>query len=233
LALSYPYTLAFAHYFHAVLHQLGREVRAVQERVQEVLRVSEERGFALFLACGTILRGWALVQGRLEPLEGQSVSGQVQVEEGIGQICEGIAALRAIGAAVTLPSSLASLANAYVQVGKIEKALDLMDEALGLVDENGERCWEAELHRLKGELLLMVEDQAEAEACFQRALDIARRQRAKSWELRAAISLSRLWYRQDKRAEARALLQGIYGWFSEGFGTADVVEARGLLDVLT
>jgi predicted ATPase len=148
-------------------------------------------------------------------------------------MCEGIAALRAIGAAVTLPSSLASLAKAYGQVGEIGIALDLFDEALGLVEENGERCWEAELHRLEGELLLMKEEEeAEAEACFQRALDVARRQRARSWELRAATSLSRLWHRQGKRAEARALLQGIYGWFSEGFGTADLVEARALLDAL-
>ncbi len=231
-ALSYPYTLVFAHYFHAALHQLGWEVHAVQEQVEEVLRVSAERGFALFLACGTILRGWALVQEGLEPLEGHSATGQAQVEEGIGQIREGIAALRAIGAAVTLPSSLAYLAKAYGQVGKIGKALDLLDEAVGLVDISGERCWEAELHRLKGELLFMKEEQAEAEVCFERALDVARRQRARSWELRAAMSLSRLWLWQDKRDEARALLQGIYGWFSEGFGTADLVEARALLDVL-
>jgi predicted ATPase len=226
-ALSHPSTLVFALYFHGVLHQLRWEVRAVREQVQAVLRISAERGFALYLASGTILRGWALAQGGLEPVEGQP-----QVEEGIGQMCEGIAALRAIGAAVTLPSSLASLAGAYGQVGEIGKALDLLDEALGLVDENGERCWEAELHRLEGELLLMKEEQAEAEVCFQRALDVARRQRARSWELRAATSLSRLWHRQGKRAEARALLQGIYGWFSEGFGTADLVEAKALLDAL-
>jgi predicted ATPase len=230
--LSYPYTLVFAHFFHAVLHHLCWEVGAVQEQVQEVLRLSEERGFVLFLACGTVLRGWSLVQEGLEPLEGQSALGQTQVEEGIGQICEGIAALRATGAAMTLPSSLALLAKAYAQVDKTEKALDLIDEGLRLVEENEERCWEPELYRLRGELMLRKEDQTEAEACFQLALGIARRQRARSWELRVAMSLSRLWFRQDKRPEARALLQGIYGWFSEGFGTADLVEARALLDLL-
>jgi predicted ATPase len=231
-ALSHPFTLVFARYFHGVLHQLRWEVRAVQEQVQGVLCVSAERGFALYLAWGTILRGWALAHGALEPVEGRSVLGEAQVEEGIGQMCEGIAASQAIGAAVTMPSSLASLAQAYGQVGEIGKALDLLDEALGLVDKNGERCWEAELHRLKGELMLRKEEQAGAEACFQLALDVARHQRARSWELRAATSLSRLWHRQDRRAKARALLQDIYGWFSEGFGTADLVEARALLDAL-
>jgi predicted ATPase len=230
--LSYPYTLVFAHLFHAVLHQLCWEVGAAQEQVQEVLRLSEERGFALFLACGTVLRGWSLVQEGLEPLEGRFVLAQKEVEEGIGQICEGIAALRAIGAAMTLPSSLALLAQAYAQVEKLEKALDLIDEALRLVEENEERCWEPELYRLRGELMLRKEEQTEAEACFQLALGIARRQHARSWELRVTMSLSRLWLRQDKRPEARALLQGIYGWFSEGLGTADLVEARALLDAL-
>jgi predicted ATPase len=145
---------------------------------------------------------------------------------------KGIAAWRALGAVVALPSSLASLAEACGQVGEVGKALDLLDEALGLVDESGEHCWEAELHRLKGELLLMKEEQAEAEACFQRALDVARRQRARSWELRAATSLGRLWQKQGKRDQARELLQETFGWFTEGFDTVDLKEARALLDAL-
>lgn len=231
-ALAHPFTLVFAHYFHGVLHQLCMQASAVQEQVQAVLHVSAGHGFALYLAWGTILSGWALAQRAREPFEGQHALRQVQVEEGIGQMEGGILALRAIGAAVTLPSSLASLAQAYGQVGRVGKALDLLDEALVLVDENGERCWEAELHRLKGELMLKREEQADAEACFQCAVDIARRQGARSWELRAATSLSRLWHRQKKTAEARELLQGIYGWFSEGVGTADLVAARALLDRL-
>jgi predicted ATPase len=231
-ALSHPFTLVFALYFHGVLHRLRQEAGAVQEQVQAVLRISAERGFALYLVWGTILRGWALAQGGLEPAEGQPVRGQAPVEEGIGQMREGIAALRAIGAAVTLPSSLASLAQAYGQVGEIGKALDLLDEALGLVDENGERCWEAELYRLKGELLLAKGEESQAEACFQHALDVARRQRARSWELRAATSLSRLWHRQGRRTEAREFLQEIYDWFSEGLNTPDLKEASALLDAL-
>jgi predicted ATPase len=147
-------------------------------------------------------------------------------------MCEGIAALRALGAAVTLPSSLASLAQVYGQVGEIGKALDLLDEALGLVDVNGERCWEAELYRLKGELLLAKGEESQAEACFQHALHVARRQRARSWELRASTSLSRLWQRQGHRTEARGLLQEIYDWFSEGFSTPDLKEAKALLEAL-
>jgi predicted ATPase len=230
--LSHPFTLVFARYFHGVLHQLRQEVHAVREQVQEVLRISVEQGFALYLAWGTILRGWALAQEELELVGGQPAPAPAQAQEGASQMCEGIAALRAIGAAVTLPSSLASLAQAYGQVGKIEQALDLLDEALGLVDENGERCWEAELHRLKGELVLRREEQAEAEVCFQLALHIARRQHARLWELRAATSLGRLWQRQGKKAEARALLDDIYSWFKEGFDTADLREARALLEAI-
>ena len=231
-ALAHPFTLVFARYFHGVLHQLCWHAGAVQQQAQAVLHVSAEHGFALYQAWGAILSGWALAHGAREPYEGQPAVWRGQTEEGIDHMQGGLLALRAIGAAVTLPSSLASLAQAYSQVGKVGKALDLLDEALGLVEENGERCWEAELHRLKGELMLKKEEQADAEACFQRALDIARHQRARSWELRAAMSLSRLWRRQKKTAEARELLQGIYGWFSEGFGTADLVEARTLLDRL-
>ncbi len=144
---------------------------------------------------------------------------------------EGIDAWRAIGAAVTLPGSLAALAQACGQVGKMGKAVGLLDEALRLVDENGERCWEAELYRLQGELLLLRgKKEAQVEACFQRALDIARRQRARSWELRAVGSLGRLMHRQGRTKEARALVQSIYGWFSEGFDTADLREAKALLE---
>jgi predicted ATPase len=156
------------------------------------------------------------------------------MRSGIDQMHAGVADWRATGAAVTLPGSLASLAQAYGQVGKIEEAVDLLDEALRLVEENGERCWEAELHRLQGELLLLRgEKQANVEACFQRAIDVARRQHARSWELRSATSLARLWQAKDRKEKARALLQEIYSWFGEGFDTPDLKEARALLDTLT
>jgi predicted ATPase len=126
------------------------------------------------------------------------------------------------------------LAEAYEEVGQTEEGLTVLAEALPIVDNTGERNWEAELHRRKGDLLLMQQGQkvGEAEACFRKALDIARRQQAKSLELRAAMSLSRLWQQQGKKEEAHQLLAEIYGWFTEGFDTADLKEAKVLLEEL-
>jgi len=143
---------------------------------------------------------------------------------------QGLAACRATGATVTLPSSLASLAEACVRVGRPEEALGLLDEAVEVMDQSGERHWEAELYRLKGTALHRTGDEIEAEACFQRAVDTARRQQARSWELRATISLCRLWYGQNRRAKARLALQQIYGWFTEGYDTPDLREAKAFLD---
>jgi predicted ATPase len=136
---------------------------------------------------------------------------------------------------VIRPYWLALLAEAYAKVDQPEAGLTRLAEALVVVNETGERRWEAELHRLKGELLLAcsAERDTEAETCFRQALDIARRQQAKSWELRAAMNLAGLWQQQDKRAEAHALLAPVYNWFTEGFDTADLQEAKGLLDALS
>jgi predicted ATPase len=127
------------------------------------------------------------------------------------------------------------LAEIYDHLGHPEDALQALAEAYTLMEQHDERYWEAEIHRLRGVLLLRQPGtpQAEAEACFQQAMDVARRQEAKSLELRAAMSLSRLWQQQGKQAEARALLAPIYNWFTEGFDTADLQEARALLDELT
>jgi predicted ATPase len=131
------------------------------------------------------------------------------VAEGIAQIRQGLAAWRATGARVFRPYGLALLAEASAQVDQREERLTLLAEALAVVDETGERRWEAELHRLKGELLVAcsAEHAPEAETCFRQALDVARQQQAKSWELRAAISLSRLWQQRGQRAAAHALLR--------------------------
>lgn len=145
----------------------------------------------------------------------------------------GLAAWQATGVAMALSNSLAFLAEAYGKVGQPQEGLHLLAEALAAVDKTKECCWEAELYRLKGELLLIKgEDEAKVEVCFQRARTIARRQSARSWELRAAMSLSRLWQRQGRKAKARELLQGIYDWFTGGFDTADLKEAMSLLDEL-
>jgi predicted ATPase len=126
------------------------------------------------------------------------------------------------------------LADACGKDGQAGEGLSLLAEALAIVRRTGERWWEAELYRLQGELLLALswENHVEAEACFQQALAVARQQQAKSWELRAAMSLSRLWQQQGKRAAARDLLAPIYGWFTEGFNTADLQEAKALLEAL-
>ena len=218
--LSHPWTLAYALSFGASFHQFRREARAAQERAESALQVSGERGFALWSAWGRALRGWAL-------------AGQGRGDEGIVQLHEGIAALRAEEALMLL-MALHFLAEAYGDVGRVEEALSTLDEGLCLVEESGGRYWEAEHHRLKGELLLIKgAAEAQAEACFRRALEVARRQQARSWELRAATSLARLWQKQGKREEARQMLAEIYGWFTEGLDTADLKEAKVLLEALS
>ena len=169
-----------------------------------------------------ILCGWALAE-------------QTQEEDGITLIRQGLAAFQATGAALFMTYSLALLAEAYRRMGQAEAGLRVLQEALALVDKHDERFYEAELHRLQGELLLrqVAPDAAEAAARFQQALTIARRQQAKSLELRAAMSLARLWQQQGKRAAARELLAPIYGWFTEGFDTADLQEAKALLAALS
>src|ERR671923_2474677 len=144
---------------------------------------------------------------------------------------QGLAAWHATGAKVIRPYGLALLAAACAQMDRRDEGLTLLAEALAVTNDTGERRWEAELYRLKGELLLAraTGQDTEAETCFRQALDIARRQQAKSWELRAATSLSRLWQRQGKWAEAHELLAPIYGWFTEGFDTTDLQEAKALL----
>ena len=147
---------------------------------------------------------------------------------------QGIATWRAVGASVVLSTYLATLAEVCGQVGQLGDAQHLLIEAQTLVDTTGERYWEAEMYRLQGELLMQASrgKAREAEEHFHQALDIARRQQAKSLELRAAMSLARLWQRQGERTAAHELLAPIYGWFTEGFDTADLQEARALLDAL-
>ena len=156
---------------------------------------------------------------------------QGQGEEGIAQLHQGLAAVRAAGSGLDWPRFLLLLAEAYGSVGQLEAGLSAVTEALATVHKTGERWWEAELYRLKGELLLALsaEKHTEAESCFHQALDIARRQQTKSLELRAAMSLARLWQGQGKHAEAHELLAPIYDWFTEGFDTVDLQEARALL----
>ena len=155
-------------------------------------------------------------------------------EEGMARVRQKSAAWLATGAALLVPYFCTMLAEVYDQLGHTEDGLQVLTEAHTLVEQHEERFWEAEIYRLRGVLLLRQPGtpQAEAEAWLQRALDVARRQEAKSLELRAAMSLSRLWQQQGKQAEARELLASVYGWFTEGFDTTDLQEAKALLEDL-
>jgi class 3 adenylate cyclase/predicted ATPase len=219
--LSHPYSLAFARFWAAWVSQVRRDVPAVREHAEAAVTLATEQGFPLWTATGTSLRGWALAM-------------QDQGEEGMAQVRQGLATWRVTGAALFVPCFCTWLADVAAHLGHTADGLQALAEAHTLVEQHDERYWEAEVCRLRGVLLLRQPEtpQAEAEACFQRALDVTRRQEAKSLELRAAMSLSHLWQQQGKRAEAHALLAPIYGWFTEGFDTADLQEAKALLEAV-
>ncbi len=218
---AHPFSLAFACTWAAFLHQLRRDGPAAQARAEAAIALATEQEFPFWRAIGAILQGWAH-------------AAQGQTEEGIPQMYQGIAAIRAMGEELGRAYFLGLLADALAHMRQAEEGLTILDEALAAVERTGVRAQEAELYRLKGVLLLLSADhEAEAEACFRQALVIARRQQAKSLELRAAMSLARLWLRQSKHAEARQLLAPIYNWFTERFDTADLREAKGLLEALS
>ena len=227
--LAHPFSLGFALFLTSWVPQFRREGLLTYERTEAAIALAAEQGFAQFEAGGTIFRGWALAARSLELGPGQEPR-----EEGIAQIQQGMAAWRATGAEALRPYYLALLAEASGKRGQVDEGLHLLAEALAVANDTGECRWDAELHRLKGELLLArsAEPHAEAETCLRQALNIAHGQQAKSYELRAAMSLARLWQQQGKRTEAYTLLAPIYGWFTEGFDTADLHEAKALLEEL-
>ena len=155
------------------------------------------------------------------------------VQEGIAQMREGLAVRQALGERCHISGILGALAEAQAKAGQPESGLAILSETLAQVQETNERSYEAELYRLRGELLLMQGDQAEAEASLHKALEVARRQQAKSWELRATVSLCRLQQQQGRVDQAQQALTEIYGWFTEGFDTPDLCEARELLEELS
>ncbi|MBI3799008.1 MAG: AAA family ATPase [Deltaproteobacteria bacterium] len=238
--LSHPFSLSYALDQAAALYLSRREAWAAQEQAETVIALCTEQGFPISLAQGTIMRGWALTE------QGQS-------EEGIAQIRHGLAAWRATGAEASRPLFLTLLAGAYGKAGQVEEGLSALSEALTLVNITGEYSRGAELYRLKGELTLKqsgvrspesevpdtqhptpsTQAEAEAAACFLKAIEIARTQSARSLELRAVMSLARLWQQQGKQAEARQVLAEVYGWFTEGFDTKDLQEAKALLEELS
>ena len=219
--LAHPFTLAYTFALLAMFHQFRRDREEATGMQEAATRISREQGFPLWLGVGLILQGWACAT-------------RPQPAEQIASMHEGMAIYRATDAALWLPYFLTLLAETYGEAGQPDAGLRFLDEAHTVMDSTQERFYEAEVHRVQGALVLAqaADQHAQAETCFQHALAIARRQQARSWELRAAMSLARLWQQQGKRAEARALLAPVYGWFTEGFDTADLQEAKALLDEL-
>jgi predicted ATPase len=217
-ALAHPSSLRDALRFSAHLYAFRREWQRAQAHAEALLALATEHGFARYVALGVFFRGWAL-------------AAQGQGAEGIAQMRQSMAAVRATGTAIGIGEIRVQLAEAYGQVGQVDEGLHLLAEASAMLHPTARGRYTAAGYLVHGELLLRqaVPDAPAAEACFQQALDVARHQQAKSWELRAAMSLSRLWQRQGKRAEAYELLAPIYGWFTEGFDTADLQDAKALL----
>jgi predicted ATPase len=232
--VAHPFSRVYALTGAATLHQCRREGHATQARAEAAITIATEQGLPYWVAWGTVLQGWALAT-------------QGQATEGLVRLRQGLAAYRETGAELLRPYFLALLAEVYGNVGQTEAGLSVLDEALVLVQQHGVRFYEAALYRLKGELLLQSGAQdlapevctpdsapqaleAQAEAYFLQALDVARRQQVKSFELRTAMSLSRLWQGQrNRRKEAYQVLAEIYNWFTEGFDSTDLQEARALL----
>jgi predicted ATPase len=224
--LAHPFSLGWALSFAAMLsHFMGNE-RAAIEWLEALKGVSNEQGFAF----------WSLWM----PILGCRIrTGQGYGEEEIVKIQQGLTAYQATGMEILRPWFLTLLAESYGHLGQIENGLRTVEEALSIGTQTGERWYEAEGYRVKGELALQSKIQGpkpkveEAEQCFHKAIEIARQQQAKSWELRATTSLARLWQQQDKQHEAHTMLSEIYNWFTEGFDTKDLQDAKAFLDELS
>ena len=215
---SLSVTLLFA----AQLAQFRREPAAAKALAGQALGVSASHGLhAVALWC-LLPRGWAAAQ-------------QGDVAAGIADISEAMERRRAFGMGAVWPWYLVLIADAYGMIGEFDTAHSSLDEALQWVERNDERLYAAEAHRIRGEVLLRQPDPdpVQAENCFEQALAVARDQQAKSWELRAATSMARMWQSQGRCGDARLLLAPVFGWFTEGFDTADLRDAKALLEQLS
>jgi predicted ATPase len=205
----------------AYIHQLRGEVTLCQNLAEAALALASEQMLPFYAAHASLLCGWVLVRAG-------------QPGEGFRRLCAGIDTARAMGARILTLCSLPVLAEACLAAGRVEEGLSAVREALAETEETELRFYEGELDRLEGELVLAsaAPDESAAEASFRKAIALARRRDAKPWELRAATSLARLLTRRGRREEARGLLAPVYSWFTEGFDTADLKEAKALLDGL-
>jgi adenylate cyclase len=218
--LSHPFTLAFALGLSAAFHYFRREVIEAYKQAEATIAISSQKGFPFWGSVGKVMRGWALAH-------------QINGEEEQAEIREGIAFARGSGARQPLPTWLIAFADACAQWNSVEEGLNHLAEAQAEITESGAGIDEAEIHRLRGDLLLQTDvGKMEVEACLLQAVEIARHQQAKSWELRATLCLCRLWQRQGRYDEARQWLTEIYEWFTEGFDTPDLEETSRLLDEL-
>jgi predicted ATPase len=219
--IGHAFSLEHAVDFKAYLEHYCRLGAETQATAEEEMKIATEQGFPFWHALGTLHKGAGLLlQGRRE--------------DALPVLLKGFNAFRATGAEVRVPSYFAMLGDAYTQLGRFEDARKALDEGLAIAEKNDDRCHEAELHRLKGELLLaeFPDQLGNAEGCYRKAIEIAIRQPSKAWELRATMSLARLWQRQGRRQEACAALATVYGTFTEGFQTPDLVDAKKLLESL-
>jgi predicted ATPase len=214
-------TLMYALSIAPLTHFLSGDYGPASTLAEKVVALADERGVLFWKALGMMNRGCVLA-------ETGSPADAIQT------ITSGIAGWRSTGATVWMPLFLSYLAKAYGALDQFEEAWRCIDEALTAVETTKERWCEADIHRIAGELTLSSPepDAAKAEVYFERALTVAREQKAKSWELRAAVSMARLWHKQGKRQQACDLLTPVYGWFSEGFDTLDLKEAKALLHEL-
>ncbi len=232
-----PHSLAAAHNWLAMLHQMRGDLSASQDTAAAAVAMSRKHGFPHWLAMGRMLQGWAtamqtLTGSRKRVHRWMLKDHTFPAGDGATQLEDGLAAWQATGSALLRPYFLSLVAEVQHKSGQLDAALHSLDQALQAVEEHGERFYEAELYRRRGECLLAREDRqtSTAEACFQRASETARRQQAKSLELRAAMSLGRLWQTQNKTAEARQLLAEVSGWFAPELETTDLQQARMLLE---
>jgi predicted ATPase len=216
--LSHPYSLAIGMWQYAIVLQVGRQRQSCCDLATELIELSQEHDFPMMRGAGVFFLGWATADGG-------------ELEQGVSLMEQGLALFSAVRQ-VTRPYMLAVLAGAKTELGRPDEGLELLKDALASTAVSGERWWQAELHRLKGRLLAARGQHDESEACFRCAIEVSRGQSAKTLELRAATSLARFWSDRARNAEARDLLAPIYGWFTEGFGTPDLKEAKILLDAL-
>jgi predicted ATPase len=215
-ALAHPHVLAMTLYALSTFHLFRREIHAAQVAAERALALCNEKGIPFWQATASINHGHALA------MQGHTM-------EGIAEAMQGLSAYRSLGASVLQTVYLSQLADMHLMAGQLDAGLALVSEGLAAANETDERCVEAELYRLRAELLRKQGCEAEAEADLQRALAVARTQQTRMWELRAAMSLSRLWRDAGKRGEAHRMLVDLYDWFTEGLDTLDLREAKALL----